>query len=97
MEEDVPQTLQRVVQDVIVPDLRELKVHFAANHEIEMSKIAVLSAKIDLLSANMNMQYQAIMSAISESKAQRELALCKAITPLAERVASLESEMRRAG
>ena len=46
MEEDVPQTLQRVVQDVIVPDLRELKVHFAANYEIEMSKIAVLSAKI---------------------------------------------------
>ena len=90
MAEDVPQTLQRVVQDVIVPDLRELKVRFAANHEIEMSRIAALSA-------NMNMQCQAIMSAISESKAQRELALCKAITSLAERVASLESEMRRAG
>ena len=84
MSENVLKTLQQLVQDVIAPDVRELKVRVAslekqmdANHQIVLDK--------------MDTQFRALMAAISEAKAQNELSSYKLISSLAERVAVLEA------
>lgn len=83
--ENILQTLQPLIQDVIAPDVRELKVRMAALEEMEFQSKA-LNEKLDL-------QFRALMSAISESKAQGEITALKAITDLHERVAVLESRL----
>ena len=110
MAENVLQTLQQLVQDVIAPDVRELKVRVAANHESLTEKIDSVAKRFDSkidslaerldsridslterLDSKMDAQFQALMAAISESKAQNELASYKLISALAERVAVLEA------
>lgn len=105
MTENVLQTLQNLVQDVIAPDVREVKVRLAALEttlDIRFSAIEqrlhVMDEKIDqrlaALDQKIELQFQAIMSAISEAKAHGELAGMRTITALAERVAVLESRQR---
>lgn len=78
------QTLQQLVQDVIAPDVRELKVR-SASLEKQMD------VRFDALDQKIDAQFKAIMSAIAESKAQAELTSMRVIAALSERVAVLES------
>jgi capsule polysaccharide export protein KpsE/RkpR len=91
MSENVLKTLQQLVQDVIAPDVRELKVRVVALEKQMDANHQALSEKIDSQTAQMKSQFQAIMAAISESKAQSELTSYKLISSLAERVAVLEA------
>jgi hypothetical protein len=85
MSDDILQTLQQLGQDVIAPDVRELKV-----------RVASLEKQMDLRFSAMEQtsdaQFKAIMAAISESKAQIELNHFRMVAALSERVAVLEAQ-----
>ncbi len=84
MADNVLQTLQRLVQDVIAPDVRELKVRMAA---LEKS----VDDRFTSLERQSEAQFKAIMAAIGESRAQTELAAARAVAAVSERVAALEA------
>jgi hypothetical protein len=123
MNENILQTLQKLVQDVIAPDVRELKVRVASlEKEMDVRFNAVdlrfnaidqrfnamdqkidqrfnamdqkIDQRLNAMDQKNQLQFQAIMAAISESKAQGELATMRAITALSERVAVLESRQQ---
>ena len=99
MSDNVLQTLQHLVQDVIAPDVRELKV-----------RIGSLEKQVDLLREHMDIrfaaadgqasardekrdaQFKALLSAVSESRAQGELTNIRVLAALSERVAVLEAK-----
>jgi len=84
MSDNVLQTLEKLVQDVIAPDVRETKVRVESLAKEMDTRFTALEKRGDA-------QYQAIMAAIGESKAQSELSSMAAISALRERVAVLES------
>ena len=81
MSDNVLQTLQKLVQDVIAPDVRELKV-----------RVEGVEKQIVGLEKQIEANTKAILAAIGESKAQSELASMSAVASLRERVAVLESK-----
>jgi uncharacterized protein YlxP (DUF503 family) len=89
MSENVLQTLQQLVQDVIAPDVRELK----ANQASLEKQIAALEKHMDVrfssVDQKLDARFDALMAAISESKAQAELTNLRVIASLSERVAVL--------
>jgi mannitol/fructose-specific phosphotransferase system IIA component (Ntr-type) len=87
MSENVLQTLQHLVQDVIAPDVRELKVRVAS---LERQ----MDVRFDAMEQKQDAQFKALMAAIAESKAQAELSTLRLITGLSERVAVLEAQRR---
>lgn len=87
MTDNVLQTLQQLVQDVIAPDVRELKVRVGSLEKGMDFRFTALEQKMDL-------QFRAVLSAISESRAQAELTNVKLLAALSERVAVLEAKAR---
>jgi hypothetical protein len=106
MAENVLQTLQKFVQDVIAPDVRETKVRVEAiSKEMDArfngvdarfaavdARFAAIDKRFDSLSKEGEAQFKAILTAIAEAKAQIELAAMSEIYPLRERVAVLEAQ-----
>ena|ERR1700761_9068957 len=106
MSENLLQTLQSLVQDVIAPDVRELKVRLASlEKQIDVrfgavddklegvnGKFETVNDKFAAMNDKMDVQFRAIMAAIGESKAQSELNTMRLISALSERVAVLESQ-----
>jgi hypothetical protein len=92
MSDNVLQTLQHIVQDVIVPDVRELK----ANQSSLERQIAALEKHIDVrfetADRKSDARFDALLAAVSESRAQAELTNMRVIASLSERVAVLESQ-----
>ncbi|WP_446745202.1 hypothetical protein [Silvibacterium acidisoli] len=144
MTDNVLQTLQRLVQDVIAPDVRELKVRLTSFEKLVDERFASMSKEMDTrfssMSENMDTrfasmskemdtrfssmsksmdtrfaamedrldaqarqnaaqfeaihaQFQVVLSAISESRAQADLAGMREIAQLRERVAVIESRL----
>ena len=99
MSENVLQTAQHLVQDIVSPDLRDLKVNQAAL-EKQMAalekhmdvRFAALDSKFDAMDKKNDAQFKALLSAISESRAQAELTNLRVIASLSERVAVLEAQ-----
>jgi capsule polysaccharide export protein KpsE/RkpR len=87
MSENVLHALQQLVQDVIAPDVRELKVRVASLEK-------QIDVRFDALEQKTDAQFKALMAAISESKAQAELNTMRLIAALSERVAVLEAQRR---
>jgi hypothetical protein len=85
MSDNILQTLQQLVQDVIAPDVRELKVRVASLEKQMDVRFNAMEQKSDA-------QFKAIMAAISESKAQTELNNFRFMAALSERVAVLEAQ-----
>ena len=85
MSENLLQTLQHLIQDVIAPDVRELKTRVSLLEK-------QMDVRFDALDQKTDAQFKAIMSAIAESKAQGELANFRLIAALSERVAVLETQ-----
>ena len=99
MPDNVLQTLQQLVQDVIAPDVRELKVRLAGvDNRIEGLDKRIdrfekqMDVRFDALEQKNEAQFKAIMAAIAESKAQAELSTMRLIASLSERVAVLEAQ-----
>jgi len=85
MSDNVLQTLQQLVQDVIAPDVRELKVRMSSLEK-------QMDVRFDAMEQRMDARFDAMMAALSESKAQSELANFRVIAALSERVAVLEAQ-----
>ena len=85
MSDNVLQTLQKLVQDVVAPDVRELKVRVES---LEKS----METRFESLEKQMEANTKALLSAIGELKAQTELSTMSAVAELRERVAVLESK-----
>ena len=84
MPENVLQTLQQLVQDVIAPDVRELKVRISSLEKL-------MEVRFDSSDQKSDAQFRALMSAIAESRAQSELVTIRVVAALSERVAVLEA------
>jgi phosphate uptake regulator len=84
MTENVLQSLQHAIQDVIAPDVRELKVRVTG---LEKQSETQYNSLRDQQDAN----FKALMSAIGESKAKHDLDTFKLYSALSERVAALEA------
>lgn len=84
MSENILQTLQQLVQDVIAPDVRALKVR---SDSLEKQ----MDVRFDAMDQKSDAQFKAIMTAIAESKAQSKLTSMRVIATRSERVAVLES------
>jgi mannitol/fructose-specific phosphotransferase system IIA component (Ntr-type) len=87
MSENVLQTLQQLIQDVIAPDVRELKVRVASLEK-------QMDVRFDAMDQKSDAQFKALMAAIAESKAQAELTNMRVIAALSERVAVLEAKQQ---
>jgi hypothetical protein len=85
MSEGTLQTLQRLVQDVIAPDVRELKVRLASLEK-------QIDTRFDAADQKADARFDSLMSAISESRAQAELTNLRVIASLSERGAVLEAQ-----
>jgi hypothetical protein len=116
MTDNVLQTLQQLVQDVIAPDVRELKVRVASLEKTMDNRFASLEKDVDVrfsallremdtrfdavdqrfstLEQKMGLQFQGVLAAIAESRAQAELTNVKLLASLSERVAVLEVKSR---
>ncbi len=96
MSENVLQTLQHLIQDVIAPDVRELKVRLTSLEKQFDTRVTSLEKQVDIrfdaLDQKNDGQFKALMSAIAESKAQAELTNMRVLAALSERVAVLESQ-----
>jgi len=104
MTDNVLQTLQQLVQDVIAPDVRELKVRQTAFERLVDERFDSVDERFNSLAKSIDerfnaqakqseVQFQALLSAISEAKAQTELARTREISDLRERIAVIESKL----
>ena len=98
MSENVLQTLQHLVQDVIAPDVRELKVRLTSlERQIDLRfttvdvQISAADEKAEARFQALDARFDALMAAVSESRAQAELTNLRVISALSERVAVLEA------
>ncbi|MBB5065149.1 hypothetical protein [Granulicella mallensis] len=69
MSDNVLQTLQRLVQDVIAPDVRELKVRQDSFEKRVEERFNSVERQISSLEKQSEAQYKGILAAISEAKA----------------------------
>jgi hypothetical protein len=92
MSDNILQTLQQLVQDVIAPDVRELKVRMASLEKQMDVRFNAMDQRFDALEQKGDIQFKAIMAALSESKAQIELNTFRMVAALSERVAVLEAQ-----
>ncbi len=92
MSENLLQTLQQLVQDVIAPDVRELKVRLNSLEKLLEVRFEGVDRRLDSADKKSDVQFKALISAISESKAQAELTNMRVIAALSERVAVLEAQ-----
>jgi hypothetical protein len=92
MSDNVLQTLQQLVQDVIAPDVRELKVRIGAVEKQLESLERHMDLRFTSSDQKSDAQFKALMAAISESRAQSELTMVRMVAALSERVAVLEAK-----
>jgi len=74
MSEDIAQTVQKVIQDLVAPDVRELKtlrtnLQSQLTH-VESSLQKQIDQRFDAQDKKADAQFRALMSALGEFKAQ---------------------------
>jgi capsule polysaccharide export protein KpsE/RkpR len=105
MTDNILQTLQQLIQDVIAPDVRELKVRVSSLEKQMDVRFNAVDVRFKALEQKMDTrftaqeqksdaQFKALMAAIGESKAQAEIVTMRLIAPLAERIVVLEAQRR---
>ncbi len=103
MADNVLETVQKLIQDVIAPDVRELKVRLDSVEK----RIDSLEKHIDDRFKGMDDRFRAmeqmnannferVLAAINVGKSLGEIAALRETMPLRERVAVLEAERTRA-
>lgn len=95
MSENIAQTVQKVIQDLVAPDVRELKTLVLALQKQMDQRFDAQDQKTEAqfrsLDQKTDAQFKALMSAFGEFKAQSELSTIRVISQLSERVAVLEA------
>lgn len=82
--ENILQTLKTTVQDVVAPDVRELKVRMTSMED-------QIKVQFESLRSQSDAQFKALMAAIGQNKAESELGAFQQLSALRERVAALEA------
>lgn len=82
--ENILQTVKTTIQDIVAPDVRELKVRMTSLED--QGKV-----HFEALKSQAEAQFKAVLAAISQSRAETELSTYKQIAALSERVAALEA------
>lgn len=93
MTDNVLQTLQQLVQDVIAPDVRELKVRQSSFERLIDERFNAVDERFNAQSKQSEMQFKTLLAAVNESKAQSQLAYLREISDLRERIAVIESKL----
>ena len=91
MPENIAQTVQKVIQDLVAPDVRELKVLVQGLQKQLDQRFEQIDRRFDAQRETSEAQFKALMAAFGEFKAQSELTNMRVIASLSERVAVLES------
>lgn len=103
MSENIAQTVQKAIQDLVAPDVRELKT-LVANLQSQLTHVETSlqkqidqrfdaqDKKVEAQNQKQEAQFRALMSALGEFKAQSELTTIRVISQLSERVAVLEAQ-----
>ena len=103
--ENILQTIKTTVQDLVAPDVRELKVRLASLQdqnkvqfaalqsqlESMKSQFEAMNSKIASIGQQSDAQFKALLAAIGQGKAESELSNFRAIAALSEPVAALEA------
>jgi uncharacterized protein YlxP (DUF503 family) len=92
MSDNILQTVQHLVQDVISPDVRELKANQAVLQKQITDLQKYMDVRFNLSDQKSDAQFNALLSAISESRAQAETYKPARHRSLSERVAVLEAQ-----
>ncbi len=83
--ENILQTLKTTVQDVVAPDVRELKVRLSSLED-------QMKVQFDALQRQSDAQFKAIMAAMNQNKAESELSSFRTLADVKERLAVLEAK-----
>ena len=105
MTDNVIETVQKLVQDVIAPEVRELKARvdgqehrmddrFKALEQRIDDRFAVVNQKFGSLDQKLEFQIGKVLAAISALRTEGELAAVREISALRERVAILELQQK---
>ena len=103
MAENVVESAQRLIQDVIAPDVRDLKTRVGELEKRMDERFDGVSQRFDSLEKSIDQRFDSmkeqidsnlkiVLSAIGELKAQGELNTLRAVVDLRERVAVLEAQ-----
>jgi hypothetical protein len=85
MSDNILKTIQSILQDIIAPDIREIKAQQAAMQQ-------QMDFRFKAMEDHMNHVEKQLLSAFAASQLQVELTGTKAIVDIRERVAVLESQ-----
>jgi len=96
MADNVLQTIQKLLQDVIAPDIRETKVRVDEMQKQIDVRLAAIEKQVEIrvggIEQRMVYLEKSLLSAFAESQARIEITGSKAVIDLRERVAVLESK-----
>jgi hypothetical protein len=91
MSDNVLQTLQQLVQDVIAPDVRELKVRLPELEKRMDVRFNQVDSRFSELEELIKSNHAIVMAAIGQMKDEGEVIALREIGVLRERVAVLEA------
>jgi len=98
MDEDELQSLRQLIQDVLAPDVRELKLRvtsFEQRMEARFDSLQQeINTRLDAQESKFDTQFQVVIAEIKESKASAENTALREIGDLRERIAVLEAQRR---
>ena len=103
--ENILQTIKTTIQDLVAPDVRELKARMTAlesrmgSLEARIASVegrmgsleSEIKAQFEAFQRQSDAQFRAIMAALQQKRAEVELLTYKQIAALSERVAALEA------
>jgi hypothetical protein len=87
MTENLLQTIQHLIQDIVAPEVRETKAEVKALREYVNLRFDSLNEKIDA-------QFKVLLATLGETRARNELVHLQFKSEIGERLAVLESKRR---
>ena len=101
MAENVLQSLQQFIQDVLAPDVRELKVRVSSleqrmdtRFDAMDTRFEAMDTRFEAMELQIKAQFKLILAEIRESKTSTENTVLREIGDLRERIAVLEAQRR---
>ena len=89
--ENILQTIKTTIQDLVAPDVRELKARMGALESRMAGLEEQIKVQFEASQRQSDAQFRAIMAAIQQNRAESELGMYKQLSALSERMAALEA------
>lgn len=89
--ENILQTIKTTIQDIVAPDVRELKARMTSLEGRMGSLEDQVKVQFEAFQRQSDAQFRALMAAIQQSRAEAELSTYRQLASLSERVAALEA------